>query len=206
MIYDVKLMALERKTYLSYHQDGLIDLAFGLAVIAYGTGLYSGMVAVFGGAFFVIWLLYLSAKRVITSPRFGYFEVGSYRKLMMKRFLIAALLLNVASVAVGLIVIGKLQAGAPELRELLARYIHYYLGGLGLLATGGIAFVTGVVRLWGYVVLGALSLVVSNTLAMDPVRPYLFTGVVALVVGLGLLFSFVRRYPVAEEKDDADEA
>ena len=82
MSYSINLKDVERRAYLSYHQDGLLDLCIGLAIAVYGALIwYSADMAVIAGASLCgLFVLYAGAKRAITIPRLGYVEFGPARK------------------------------------------------------------------------------------------------------------------------------
>ncbi|MCP5099100.1 MAG: hypothetical protein GY943_26400, partial [Chloroflexi bacterium] len=71
MAPNTNLKALRQKTYLSYHQDGIIDLMVGLSTLGFGISM-----AAEGSGFIVLswigFLLYAPLKKVITVPRLGF--------------------------------------------------------------------------------------------------------------------------------------
>ena len=62
---------LQQRTYQSYHQDGLIDIIIGLAIIGYGLMLaLDSSIFIFMGWMPIIF--YMPLKNRLTVPRIGY--------------------------------------------------------------------------------------------------------------------------------------
>ena len=78
------LKEIERKAYMSYHQDGLLDIFAGLYVLGFGLGIFVDLILDFGmgmilmPAVFVSLALplWIAAKRRITMPRIGFVNFG----------------------------------------------------------------------------------------------------------------------------------
>jgi hypothetical protein len=95
------LAGLERRAWLSYHEDGLIDLAFGLLLIV---SFAASIADQYRYAAYVILLLIgpllALAKRRITAPRLGAVQFGPERKARKRHvaLLIAALVAGTAAI------------------------------------------------------------------------------------------------------------
>ena len=78
------LKEIERKAYMSYHQDGLLDIFAGLYILGFGFGIFIDIVLDFGlgaiiipGGFIALALpIWFAAKRKITMPRIGFVNFG----------------------------------------------------------------------------------------------------------------------------------
>jgi len=74
----------KKKTYMSYHQDGLLDIFIGTYIIIIGLSIFTLtileystwflMPAIFPAIMIPIWM---SAKKKITMPRIGYVNIGN---------------------------------------------------------------------------------------------------------------------------------
>ena len=79
------LKEIERRAYMSYHQDGLLDIFAGLYVLGFGLGLFMDVVWDFGmgviilpGGFIAVAVsIWIAAKRRITMPRIGFVNFGT---------------------------------------------------------------------------------------------------------------------------------
>jgi len=94
MTRNQNLKQLAKKTYMSYHQDGIIDLLIGWMIIAFAANM-----AFDESAFtFLGWLpiiMYVPLKNRITAPRFGYVKFASEhggQSRMITGFLVIGLL------------------------------------------------------------------------------------------------------------------
>ena len=71
MSYELNMKEIERRAYMSYHEDGLIDIAIGFVILSWGILLVfepKGLIALLGPIAFTIWYF---GKRFITIPRIG---------------------------------------------------------------------------------------------------------------------------------------
>ncbi|HUV27699.1 MAG TPA: hypothetical protein VMW34_10070, partial [Anaerolineales bacterium] len=71
MSYELDMKEFERQVYLSYSEDGLIDIAIGIVITAWGLLLTqepTGLVSLLGLLGMGIWYI---GKRTITIPRIG---------------------------------------------------------------------------------------------------------------------------------------
>jgi len=123
------ITSLTRKVYLSYQQDGILDLAAGTVVLGFGLNMLTGNI-VFLMVGWMAMLLYFLGKQRITIPRFGYVRFESEEKTFTK---------GLASVGVGVLVLFlffafKLfvdrQPSYPEMDVLVQRYHMVSLSGL----------------------------------------------------------------------------
>ena len=100
----INLKALERKAYLIYHEDGLLDIGIG-AVLA-----WIGLVALVEMDFpFYLWYIigasiWTTAKKQITVPRIGYVEFRETRKGRIRRLILLFLLVLTVIMVAGVLV------------------------------------------------------------------------------------------------------
>ena len=80
----MSLKEVEKKTYMSYHQDGVLDIFLGVYVLMFSLGILL-MTLTDSGMWFLIPAIFISimvpvwipAKKRITMPRIGYVKFGS---------------------------------------------------------------------------------------------------------------------------------
>ena len=71
MSYELDMKEIERQVFLSYSEDGLVDIAIGVVITAWGLMLTqepSGLIGLLGLLGMGIWYI---GKRTITIPRIG---------------------------------------------------------------------------------------------------------------------------------------
>ena len=194
MSYEIDMKEIERQVYLSYSEDGLVDIAIGVVITSWGlmltqepTGLI-GLLALLGLG---IWYF---GKRLITIPRIGVIEPGS----KMER--------RLTSLSVFLVVLGLVVLGAILLSRAVGSFVisDYSLAILGLVLAAGVAllaYLLNATRIYGYAVILFVSFAGGEILAKSITTFDAFAlsviigGGLILVSGLIVLARFMRKYP-----------
>ena len=184
---------LKRKVYLAYHQDGILDLTAAVVLLGFGTFMLTGSVVFLSmGAIFAA--LYTLIKNRITVPRFGYVRFEPQEKTVAKYwFLFGFGLLVLLAFLAGSI----FQSNSPtELQALKQQYHMVPLSGMlfGLPALAAAVFL-GLKRFYLYALLTVGFPALGGWLDIETYIPILAVGFVMLAVGIGLLSSFLKKYP-----------
>jgi len=197
------LREIEKKAYMSYHQDGLLDIFVGLYALAFGLGMIADKMLEFGfGAIMpailvaIVLPIWIEAKRKITMPRIGFVKFGA--RGSNKLF---ALLLGLTVAGLGVFMLFGVflatgQIGRPWWIEILFQYGMIWIG-LGAAVIGSLfAYTMGLKRLHGYGLL-TLALFVSGYFLSIPFE-YLLLAIGSIIIasGAALLVQFARRYPL----------
>lgn len=196
MSQDSDFKKLERQAYLTYHQDGLLDIAFGLGIL--GIGLLFLTDASMG--FFLAWMpfaLYVPLKRMVTVPRLGYVEFRR-RQAGKGLFFLLGLVLLLAVVVGGILLLGALSFwdGTPsEPGESIDMYVWMAVSGIGAVIAAGAVLALRLRRLIVYASLTAILVIAGFLLELNPAIYLLVLGAVVLTTGLIMLFRFLRKYP-----------
>jgi hypothetical protein len=198
MAQNVSLKGDERRAYMSYHEDGLLDLMVGLAVLLAGVYALVDLDIPLGAGWVVLWLpLWLSAKKSITARRLPDAEVSEEQYDGLWRaaaFVIAALVLLVLA---GLVVLwGRSTGSVPEwflagLRE----YLTPVLGLIGALVMTIAAWLSRLNRLYAYAVLTALAFFAGYWLGVSTALAVTLVGGFIMLSGAAMLIRFVRTHP-----------
>jgi len=199
------LREIEKKTYMSYHQDGLLDIFIGIYVLLFGIGIllltmtdfstWFIIPAIFPAIMIPIWL---SAKKRITMPRIGYvkFGVRGANKMM-------ALFLGLMVAGLGVFMVFGLGASMGEGWALILR--DFFISnsmiiiGIGALTISSLfAYTMGLKRLYGYGLLIFVLFFTGHFITI-PFEYLLVTiGFVIVVSGFVLLMRFIRKYPLPQ--------
>lgn len=184
---------LKRKVYLAYHQDGILDLTAAVVLLGFSTFMLTRSVVFLAmGAIFAS--LYTLMKNLITVPRFGYVRFEPKEKTMVQYWLLLGL---------GVLVLLAFLAGnifqssnSTEMKALTQQYHMVPLSGMlfGLPALAAAAFL-GLKRFYLYALLTVGLPAFGGWQNIETYIPILATGFVMLVVGIGLLSSFLKKYP-----------
>jgi hypothetical protein len=188
---------LERKAYLSYHQDGLIDIIIGIAILGFGLNIATDTV-IFGILTWLPVIFYVPLKNYFTAPRFGYVRFSSPRQTTIRLGL--ALLVGLLAMLffAGLYIFAVSGSIPPQINAWLRRYhmLIFAFVGMGLFLGAGIW--TGIKRFYLYVVLTLIFPVVGIWLDIHPGIYVIALGITILIIGIWLLLRFIRDNPKVE--------
>ncbi len=193
---NLDLGQIERRAWQSYHQDGLMDIAFGVLLLF----VFAGSVA--DRYRWVAYLLLLLvgpalaiSKRLVTAPRMGAVEFGPVRKArkLSVVLFIAAMVGATALVPVVLGGYGWLRAHPVA--------VGVGLGFMVLLAFSAVAYWLDLRRMYAVGLLfgGAFTL----TELLDTPVPFLVAGSLVALSGAVRLVAFLRRYPKPSGTNEA---
>jgi hypothetical protein len=193
----IDLKKLERKAFVSYHQDGLLDLFVGALLLAWGLTMEPPLTGMAGVWFVVLFPFLLLARRRLTYPRLGYAQFTRERR---NRRRIVVLFTMTALLGLLVAFLWSNQS-FPGLRDWLHRYIVIFFGGLIAAVLLFKAGISGIRRLYLY----ALVILVSFAAAQWSPRvrfqvSFIVSGAVILVSGTIVLTRFLRLYPVRKEE------
>ena len=192
------LVDIERRAYQTIWDDGLLDVFVGACIVAVAVFWVIGE-AVWGAILPALLVpVWQSVRKRIVEPRTGYVEFSRERTDREKKGLWLMALLSVLTLALGISVFFVTRANPRELDNLVPTVIPALpavLLGLGSVLVG---LVFGIQRFVGYGALLFVGAAVGAFLRAGPGWHFLVPGVLILIVGLILLTSFLRKYPMAE--------
>jgi hypothetical protein len=199
------LREIEKKTYMSYHQDGLLDIFIGIYVLLFGIGIslmtltdfsmWFIIPAIFPAIMIPIWI---SAKKRITMPRIGYvnFGVRGVNKMM-------AIFIGLMVAGLGVFMVFGLGTSMGEgwaltLRDFFISNSMLIIG-IGAAAVSSLfAYTMGLKRLYGYALLTFVLFFTAHFITI-PFEYFLLTiGFVIIISGFVLLMQFIRKYPLPQ--------
>jgi len=199
------LREIEKNTYMSYHQDGLIDIFVGFYILLFGAGILIRTVTEFSTWFIIPAIfpsimvpIWISFKRRITIPRIGFVKFGlrSANKLM-------AVFLGLTVAGLGVFMVFGLggsigHSWALALMDLIISNSMIIIGISAGLISSLFAYTMGLKRLYGY---GLLIFVLFFTGHFITIPfEYLLSaiGFVIIITGSVLLIQFIRKYPLPQ--------
>ena len=199
MSQDKELKDLARRVYISYHQDGLLDILLGTGIIGFGLMLLTGSV-VFNVLAWMPVLFYVPLKNRITVRRFGYVQFSADRKRKSYLWIVFVVGLVAFALFFGLFIFTTSGNLPTWLENMLRRYDLLLLGFFLSIPMVIGAVVTGLNRLYVYAVLTLGVIGTGILLGIDAPYFFLFLGLVILIVGLSLLVRFLHQYPLHEDQ------
>jgi hypothetical protein len=197
---DISLKEIQRKVYMTFFQDGLWDIFLGLFILGWGLAILTDATylpcVTFIGLYFAIW----GIKKRLTYPRIGYarFSATSRRRITV-RFVI----LGVVVMLVGVIV--AVLWGIGTRPQWLADYFPLVFNGILAAIVCFIAYWARVNRFYLYAVLIFLGAVFHLWLGVRWEFGFIGAGGIIVLIGLGILIIFLRKYPkMVEGADNSD--
>jgi hypothetical protein len=201
------LREIEKKTYMSYHQDGLLDIVIGLYALAFGLGITIDRIwdlsfaAIMPAILIAIVLpIWVQAKRKITMPRIGYVNIGT--KGSNKLF---ALFLGLMVAGLGVFFVFTMatgQNGRPVWIDILFQYGMIVIGLGSTVIASLFAYTRGLKRLHGYGLVTLALFASGHFLSIRFEYLLLAIGSVIIANGAALLVRFIRRYPLPKGAPD----
>lgn len=197
------LREIEKKTHISYHQDGLIDIFVGVYVSLFGLGILLGNVAsfstwivipaIFPAVMIPIWV---SAKKRITMPRIGYVKFGVRGAGKLMALLLGLMVAGAGLGALMAFTFSSSQGWALAVRDLMISYGVIISGIVAASISSLFGYTMGLKRLHAY---GLLILVLFSagyfiTFPFEYIL--LIIGIVIVINGFVLLSRFTRKFPL----------
>lgn len=204
MSHNEQFRELRRKIYLSYHQDGLIDIIIGFLTLGFGMN-----VATDSSAWSLLgWMpiiFYVPLKNQITVPRFGYFKFDTAREAQRRKgilgFLIMGGLVVFLVFVLGMVMFLLSDSSPPPAVLWMREYPLLLYGLLGALIFGLAGLIGAIRRLLVYALLSLFIMISGQVLGTQQFVPFLLLGGAIFVVGVVLLVRFLRKYPITPEEE-----
>jgi hypothetical protein len=189
---------IEVEAYRARFDDGLIDFYVGLSLLWIGVmwvwfddlaGL-AGVLPAIAVAPFLAW------RNSFIEDRAGYVKFTAQRRRWERRNLILAFAAGVMTFIAGIAAYVLAVNAAPG-DDLLAAIGPGLIAMLLAIMLGGLALITGLVRLLLYAAVLAVGGVVAAVGDLNPGVPLLAAGVVVTLTGSIMFFRFVRTHPAS---------
>jgi hypothetical protein len=190
------LKNLERKAYLSYHQDGILDFFIGFNILLFGLWILADMVYLAGAFVAISTPIYAQMKKQITMPRLGYVKFAPSRTAKSQKTILLLVIAGFLAFIPGVFLFVTTDMGIQAPIQFLIDYGMIVIGVAGMVLITAVAYLTELRRLNAYAVL-FLVLFMSGHFLSYPFAYYLIAlGTTILVSGAYLLINFQRRYPL----------
>jgi predicted small integral membrane protein len=205
MTQEPDLKEIQKRAYMSYHQDGIIDIFVGLYILTFGLGAYIDIIFELGFAILMPVILavvmvpiWYSAKRAITMPRIGFVKFGPSQA---NRLMVVFIGLAILGLAFSLIfAISATQAWVHAIMQ----YGMIILGLAGFAMCCLFGYSMGLRRLYAYGLLTLILFVGGYFVGIYVWYLLIALGIVITVAGFYLLISFVRKYPLPGDRSIAN--
>ena len=209
MTKEPNLKEIERRAYMSYHQDGLLDIFAGVYILGFGLGIFMETVwgfsfgAIMPGILIVTVLpIWIAAKRKITMPRIGFVNFGIRGASKITAIFIGIMVLGLGAFFV--FTLATFQSGSRQWIDVI------FQNGMLIVGFGSLAvcilfgYSMGLRRLYAYGLLALITLVIGHFMGIFFAYILMALGTTVMATGIALLISFVKKYPLQGDKAIAD--
>jgi hypothetical protein len=207
MATGMDLKQLERKAWISFYQDGLLDIFMGLVLLAVGVpamlpGVFrSGLSQDAAGAVLMVlaFLPYWGGKRFITVHRTGRAEFSRRRKSRQTKAAVIYAISAIIGAAVFLIAMLGLSSSPPTWVQRLGvdGFLALGIGGFMFLILGLSSYFMDYRR--GYVIAALYALAFGGKVLFHNPIVFVLAGTVAILMGLAVFVRFLRTHPKLSE-------
>jgi hypothetical protein len=203
------LKEIERKAYMSYHQDGLLDIFAGLYILGFGLGIIMDILWEFDFGVIMPTILivtvlpiWIAAKRKITMPRIGFVNFGTRGANKLTAVFIGTMVAGLFAFFAFTFTIS--QSGLRQWLDLIVQNGMLIVGFGTLVVCALFGYTMGLKRLYAYGLLAVIVLAIGHFMGI--LFAYIITalGITVMVTGFALLISFVRKHPLKGDKAIAE--
>ncbi len=195
MVANINLKEIQRRVYMTFFQDGLWDIFLGLFILGWGLTILTEAVYLPGvffiGIYFTIW----GIKKWLTYPRIGYVRFSATsRRRITARFLVLLTVVLLLGIIAGLV------WGIGTRPQWLADYFPLIFNGMLAAIVCLAAYWARVNRFYLHAALIFLGAVFHLWLGIQWEFGFIGAGGIIVLIGVGLLISFLRKYPKMVEE------
>jgi hypothetical protein len=194
MSEDSSLRQLKRRVYLDYHQDGIIDVLIGAAILGFGLWNWLSQ-PIFAYIILICFGSYIQLKNTITVPRFGYVQFKEGKREIGLLIGIGIGLVLLALVIGILYLLGPDRVGLFPI-AFLRKFHVFVMGGIGAVLMTIFGLWGGIRRLIAYALLLVATLAITYWLEINGGIALILTGGCLMLVGLFLMLRFIITNPI----------
>ena len=196
----INLDEIERRAYLSYHEDGLIDIVLGIGLFIASLWAYVEMIWLMGGMIVSLTPMYMGMKKRYTFPRIGEVTFSKDRTRRSQNSMTFLVIMNVVGVILGLVFWMAFSGDTrPQWILLMIDNFPAVLGIAGGVIWAVVGYITDLTRFYRY---SAATLVVIGSANFIPtpfIAHMLLLSVIVMVSGFLQFQSFKGKHPIVEE-------
>jgi len=195
MVSDINLKEIQRKVYMTFFQDGLWDIFLGLFIVGWGLSILTESAYLPGVSFLGIYFAIWGIKKWLTYPRIGYVRFSSTsRRRITARFVILLTVVLLLGVMAGVL------WGIGTRPQWLVDYFPLIFNGMLAAIVCFAAYWARVNRFYLHAALIFLGAVFHLWLGIRWEFGFIGAGSIIVLIGLGLLIGFLRKYPKMVEE------
>ena len=196
----INLDEIERRAYLSYHEDGLVDMVIGIGLFVASLYAYVEMLWLIGGMIVVLTPTYMGLKQKFTFPRIGQVTFSRGRTRRSQNSMTFLVFVNVIGVLLGLAFwMGFSGDTRPQWMLLMVENFPIVIGVAGAVIWAVVGYFSDLTRFYRYAASTLVVIGSANFMPTPFVAHMLFLSVIVTVLGFLQFQGFRRKYPVVKE-------
>jgi hypothetical protein len=202
MIKEPNLKEIERKSYIAYHQDGLLDIFTSIYILGFAAGIILDAVYDYSFGLFlpgilvaIVLPLWIAVKKQITLPRIGFVKFGGQGSKK-----VTAILTGIVAFGAGFFLIFVLLFRSSAWMTFILENGLLLVGIGGLVVCSLFGYAMGLKRVYAYGVLAFALFVVGHFSGIFFADLLIVLGITVMAVGFALLVQFLRKYPLKGEE------
>ncbi|MGB2696367.1 MAG: hypothetical protein WBD28_00745 [Candidatus Zixiibacteriota bacterium] len=194
MKQDINLKEIERKAYLSYHQDGLWDIFLSIFFLGIGILMFFNTVYMMGALIAALVPGAIIIKKWFATSRLGYVKFAPQRKTQEKKGRAKLTIILSLTVILGLVNFMAF-SGKAEWQTFIRNLGIIPFGFVLSLVLGAVGLLFEIKRFMVYAGLILAVFIAGHLTKSDPPALFILLGIIFLVVGLVMLIRFLQKYP-----------
>ena len=199
---NIDLKEIERRAYLTYHKDGILDIYLGMGIMAVASVFFFEVFVTSGGIIALFPILYAASKKQYTIPRLGYVKFSQTTQGRARNSVTLALLLGSMSAVAGFFAFySVISTGQSFVEPLIENWrITMAVILLGVFSLFG--YVSDLRRMYYYGLLSSIVFVSGLFLPIPGYMLVLAVGGIISINGITLLYRFTKEYPIQKGQEN----
>ena len=199
---NIDLKEIERRAYLTYHKDGILDIYLGMGIMAVATVFFFEVFVTSTGIIAILPILYAGSKKQFTIPRLGYVKFSQSTAGRARNSLTLALLLGSMSAVAGLFAFySVISTGYSFIEPLMANW-KITIAVILLVVFSLFGYVSDLRRMYYYGLLSSIVFVSGIFLPVPGYMLILLVGGIISINGMALLYRFTQEYPIEKGQEN----
>lgn len=192
---NINLKEIERRAYINYHKDGIIDIYLGMG-IAMASSIYFDFFPGLMGTIAILPILYAASKKQYTIPRLGYVKFSESTKGRARNSVTLALILGTVSAIAGLFAFYTgITSGYNWIEPIIENW-KISAAVLLLVVFSLFGYVSDLKRMYHYALVSFLVFSSGLFLAVPGYWLIIMVGGIICLNGLIHLYRFTQEYPL----------
>jgi hypothetical protein len=199
---NIDLKEIERRAFLSYHEDGILDIYLGIGIMMASSVFFYEYFIGLTGVVALLPILYAASKKQITIPRLGYVKFSNSTQGKARRSITLALLLGTLSAVAGFFAFYSVISSGYNWIEPFIENWKIVIASILLVVFYLFGYVSELKRMYYYAVVSFLVFISGLIITVSGYWFPLILGGIICVNGLIHLYRFTQDYPLEKGRED----